>query len=130
MSEQGDKARKALHDMRWGPHIDDPVERQEIMDDAIKVALGTVSALELERDSLQAALDINDGFVTGVEDRLEKAEARLSKMEEALERYGSHLPECWKNASVRELGVGGSLASCTCGYSELIQPVEIPEEEA
>ena len=69
MSEQGDKARKALHDMRWGPHIDDPVERQEIMDDAIKIALGTVAALEADNaalrkrvEGLNATLSMFEGF--------------------------------------------------------------------
>jgi hypothetical protein len=57
MSEQGDKARKALHDMRWGPHIDDPVERQEIMDDAIKIALGTVAALEADNAALRKRVE-------------------------------------------------------------------------
>ncbi len=64
MSEQGDKARKALHDMRWGPHVDDPVERQEIMDDAIKVALGTVTALEETEICLMLVLDSID-FTSG-----------------------------------------------------------------
>lgn len=26
-----------------------------------------------------------------------------------------HTPECWKNQSLNILGVGGPLASCTCG---------------
>ena len=27
----------------------------------------------------------------------------------------THAPECWKNQALLELGVGGPLASCTCG---------------
>ena len=51
-------------------------------------------------------------------------EQRIEELEEALQRYGSHLQECWKNQSLRDLGVGGPLASCSCGYSELIAPLE------
>ncbi len=81
LSEQGDKARKALHDMRWGPHIEDVVERQEAMDNAIKTALHAVAALEQNVAASEAALEINDGFLTGVEEKLEKAEQRVEHFE-------------------------------------------------
>jgi len=29
-----------------------------------------------------------------------------------------HDPECWKNIAYRDLGVGGPLASCTCGADD------------
>ena len=29
-----------------------------------------------------------------------------------------HDPQCWKNVAYRELGVGGRLASCTCGVDD------------
>ena len=83
LSEQGDKARKALHDMRWGPHIEDIVERQEAMDNAIKTALHAVAALEQNVAASEAALEINDGFLTGVEEKLEKAEQRVELIDQA-----------------------------------------------
>jgi hypothetical protein len=58
MSEQGDRARKVLHDLRWGPHIEDVIERQEKMDDAIRVALGTIFALEEEVEGLHTHADL------------------------------------------------------------------------
>lgn len=56
MSEQGDKARKALHDLRWGPHTEGVIERQEVMDNAIRVALQVVTALEADADALLAVV--------------------------------------------------------------------------
>jgi len=38
---------------------------------------------------------------------------------EALDSYAQHLPKCWKNISLQELGIGGKLASCTCGLAVL-----------
>ena len=52
LSERCDEARKALHDMRWSPHIDDVFVRQEAMDDAIRVALQTINMLEDELTKL------------------------------------------------------------------------------
>jgi hypothetical protein len=56
----GDEARQALHNMRWGPHIADMIERQNRVDDAIKIALTTIVKLEgvieaLEPFDLQGA---------------------------------------------------------------------------
>ena len=103
MSEQGDKARKALHDMRWGPHVDDPVERQEIMDDAIKVALGTVAALEArlskmdelesERDMLRTVLNDTDKaeLLEALEQSTKEALTLRERVEELEEQYGDLL---------------------------------------
>lgn len=55
-SEQGDKARKALHDMRWGPYIEDVVERQENMDAAIKIALQVITTFEQQVKELKGEL--------------------------------------------------------------------------
>ena len=32
-----------------------------------------------------------------------------------------HNEQCWKNQSIRDLGVGGPLASCTCGLDALLR---------
>ena len=32
-----------------------------------------------------------------------------------------HDEQCWKNQSIRDLGVGGPLASCTCGLDALLR---------
>ena len=53
MSDLGDIARQKLHDLRWGPHIDDDVERQEILDEAISAALGAVAALEAKLEAMK-----------------------------------------------------------------------------
>ena len=31
-----------------------------------------------------------------------------------------HDEQCWKNQALRDLGVGGPLASCTCGLEALL----------
>ncbi len=85
MSEQGDKARRALHDMRWGPHIDDPVERQGIMDDAIKVALGTIATLEAELETVQNDLGMTlHHWINPIE--YEEERVKWSKRVEMTER--------------------------------------------
>lgn len=46
----------------------------------------------------------------------------VEKQERALKKqwqYLTHLPECWKVRSFVELGVGGPLASCTCGLDDI-----------
>ena len=50
MSEQ---ARKAIHDRRWGPYIDDPIERQEADDAMIRVVMDTFDQLEAENATLK-----------------------------------------------------------------------------
>ena len=32
-----------------------------------------------------------------------------------------HDEQCWKNQSIRDLGAGGPLASCTCGLDALLR---------
>jgi hypothetical protein len=47
---------------------------------------------------------------------------RVAALEDEIERlreYTVHKPECWKNQALRELGVGGPLASCTCGLDNV-----------
>ena len=53
MSEPGDIARQKLHDVRWGPHIEDDVERQETLDDAIGAAIWAIAALEAKLEALE-----------------------------------------------------------------------------
>ena len=90
MSEKGDKARKALHDMRWGPHIPDVIERQERMDAAIKVTLEAVSSLEQVNANLHEVID-------GLEERLlsvlEVAVARGERLGYADEDYRETLAQ-------------------------------------
>lgn len=43
-----DDARKAIHDWRWGPYIDDPIERQEAVDAMIRVVMDAFAQLEAE----------------------------------------------------------------------------------
>ena len=41
----------------------------------------------------------------------------VGQMNRAIERLifdKKHTPDCWRNVAIRELGIGGSLASCTC----------------
>jgi len=38
-----------------------------------------------------------------------------------LKEYVQHKPECWKNQSLSYLGVGGKLASCTCGRDKIFR---------
>jgi hypothetical protein len=61
----GDEARQALHDMRWGPHIADMIERQNRVDDAIKIALTTIAKLETALKSLSEL----DGIVFASDDK-------------------------------------------------------------
>ena len=49
-----DDARKVIHDWRWGPHIDDPIERQEAGDVVIKKVMDTFNQLEEENETLEA----------------------------------------------------------------------------
>jgi hypothetical protein len=49
---------------------------------------------------------------------LETIEA-LRDAHERLWVYATHRPDCWKNVSTQELGVGGPLASCTCGLDDI-----------
>ena len=62
MSEQGDIARQKLHDMRWGPHIDDDLEIQEILDGAISTAIGAISALEAKLEAMKRDADTEYRF--------------------------------------------------------------------
>ncbi len=41
-----DDARQAIHDWRWGPYIEDPIERQEMVDAMIKKVMDTFTKLE------------------------------------------------------------------------------------
>ena len=53
MSEPGDIARQKLHDLRWGPHIEDDVERQETLDEAIGAALDAIRYFEAKLEAVE-----------------------------------------------------------------------------
>ena len=46
--KHSDDARKAIHDWRWGPHIEAPIERQEVVDAMIRTIMDTFNLLETE----------------------------------------------------------------------------------
>jgi len=52
--------------------------------------------------------------------RVKELESQLSKMREALDKYGRHFGECaFNNPGIRiHIGVSG----CTCGFSKAISP--------
>ena len=41
-----------------------------------------------------------------------------------IKRYVKHDNQCFKNQALRDLGVGGRLASCTCGLDALLSAKE------
>ena len=49
-------------------------------------------------------------------------------IEEVVPR-ATHDPSCWKVLSLNELGVGGKLASCTCGLDEALRELEKGAED-
>jgi len=65
-----DDARQAIHDWRWGPHIEDVIERQEVVDAMIKKIMDTFNQLEarikaLEANTSKSALRRLDAQFTG-----------------------------------------------------------------
>ena len=58
-----------------------------------------------------------------LEDQVLRLGITLSDLEQQGDNYimesaKEHDPQCWKNVAYRELGVGGPLASCTCGADD------------
>ena len=78
-------------------------------DELIGAELKEVAQLEVRIDALErTAADAIDRYVEESEEN------------ERLREYVQHEPECWKNQALRGLGVGGTLASCTCGLVEAL----------
>ena len=54
--KHSDDARQAIHDWRWGPYIDDPIERQEVADAMIATIMNAFNQLEAENARLKDEL--------------------------------------------------------------------------
>jgi len=55
--------------------------------------------------------------------------AQLEAENDRLREYVQHKPECWKCQALKSLGVGGDLASCTCGLDESLAEQSIRHAE-
>ena len=51
--KHSDDARQAIHDWRWGPYIDDPIERQEVADAMIATIMDAFNQLEAKNAKLK-----------------------------------------------------------------------------
>jgi len=52
-----DDARQAIHDWRWGPYIDDPIERQEVVDAMIATIMDAFNQLEAKNAKLKREIE-------------------------------------------------------------------------
>ena len=63
---------------------------------------------------------VNDFAVALVIRKLKSNLDELKAENKRLRDYVQHKPGCWKNQALEGLGVGGKLASCTCGLDKAL----------
>jgi len=75
-------ARQAIHDWRWGPYIDDPIERQEVVDAMIATIMDAFNQLEARLASARA---IMQKFVDKVDRGMARSVETYAEMKEWLD---------------------------------------------
>jgi len=85
--KHSDDARRAIHDWRWGPYIDDPIERQEVVDAMIATIMDAFNQLETEIavawESDRAARVFNVEYLG----RAQKAEAKNASARAIMQKF-------------------------------------------
>ncbi len=73
------------------------------------------AVIETRKPQTASDSDLKDYEVVIIElyDEVVRLEEKLEDKE-----HIQHKPECWKNQARSYLGVGGDLASCTCGAED------------
>ena len=85
-----DDARKAIHDWRWGPYIDDPIERQEAVDAMIRVVMDAFEQLEAE---VEGCRKLAHEYITAYEKFA--FENGIAELKAEIERLREHLDRLW-----------------------------------
>ena len=92
--KHSDDARKAIHDWRWGPHIEAPIERQEVVDAMIRTIMDTFNQLETEiavaweSDKVARVFNVEYlGRAQKAESKNASARAIMQKFVDKVDRY-------------------------------------------